>query len=121
MESKTCSQCNIEKPLSEYYKRNSKNEKPYDRCKKCFNIYCRDRWVEKKIMAINYKGGKCEDCNLSYPEQPYVIFDFHHLDPSKKEFSWDKLRLKGTDSIKKELDKCALLCSNCHRKRHYFD
>jgi hypothetical protein len=121
MESKICSQCEIDKPLSEYYKRRSKSDKPYDRCKKCFNQYCGNRWVDRKIEAIEYKGGKCEDCNLSYPDQPYVIFDFHHLDPSQKEFQWNKLRQKSLDSIKKELDKCVLLCSNCHRKRHHYD
>lgn len=49
--------------------------------------------------------------------------DFHHCDPDKKDFnissipaqSWEKNKTK----IIKELDKCQILCSNCHRYIHY--
>lgn len=51
----------------------------------------------------------------------YVIFDFHHLNPSEKDVDWSKLRLKSDESIKNELNKCVLLCSNCHRKRHHLN
>jgi len=119
MEKKVCSTCNEEKPLTDFYLRNSRNNKPYDRCKKCFNRYCGDRWITKKINAIIYKGSKCLDCFLSYPNEPYVIFDFHHREPNEKDFDWGKLRLKSDNTIKSELDKCDLLCSNCHRKRHH--
>ena len=116
---KVCSICLVTKNLNEFYSRSSQSNKPYDRCKQCFNNYCTDRWVTKKINSIIYKGSKCLDCGLSYPEEPYVIFDFHHRDPSEKDVDWSKLRLKSYDNIKIELDKCDLLCSNCHRKRHH--
>ena len=116
METKVCSSCNEKKTLTEFY---STKNKTQALCKKCFNVYCVNRWVQKKIDAITYKGGKCTDCSITYPEQPYVIFDFHHLVPSEKDVDWTKLRLKSDESIKKELDKCVLLCSNCHRKRHH--
>lgn len=45
--------------------------------------------------------------------------DFHHRDPSEKEFDWNKLRKRSWESIAFELDKCDLLCSNCHRESHY--
>jgi hypothetical protein len=63
-------------------------------------------------------GSKCVDCNLSYPNEPYVIFDFHHKKPKEKDYDWTKMRLRSWDKIKKELKKCILLCANCHRKRH---
>ena len=116
METKICSTCNEEKLLSEFY---STKNKIQTLCKKCFNIYCVDRWIKKKIDAIVYKGSCCVDCSISYPEQPYVIFDFHHLEPTKKDVDWSKLRLRSDESIKNELDKCILLCANCHRKRHH--
>jgi hypothetical protein len=119
MESKKCSVCNEEKQLSEFYSRSSRNHKPYDRCKKCFNKYVSDRWITKKIEAIIYKGSECIDCKISYPTEPYVIFDFHHRDPSNKDFDWSVLKLRTEKKIKEELDKCDLLCSNCHRKRHH--
>jgi len=119
MNTKNCSVCNELKPLSEYYTRSARNGNPYDRCKKCFNDYVSKRWISKKINSITHKGSKCLDCGISYPEEPYVIFEFHHRDPSKKDVDWSKLKLRTDDKIKKELDKCDLLCSNCHRKRHH--
>ena len=60
-------------------------------------------------------GGKCADCGLK--DDPSV-FDFHHLDPSKKEIAFGSRGGKSFDTLKPELDKCILLCANCHRKRH---
>lgn len=119
METKKCSVCQLEKPTEFFYSRSSRNNKPYDRCKKCFNIYVSDRWISKKVKSIIYKGSKCLDCGISYPNEPYVIFDFHHRDPSQKDVDWSKLKLRTEEKILKELDKCDLLCSNCHRKRHH--
>ena len=120
METKTCNTCKEHLPITEFYSRKARSNKPYDKCKKCFNQYTTNRWIEKKISSIIYKGSKCLDCELSFPNEPYVIFDFHHRDPNEKNFDWHKLRLRSDDSIKLELDKCDLLCSNCHRKRHHF-
>lgn len=119
MEYKICSVCQEKKSTEDFYSRSSRNNKPFDRCKGCFNKYCTERWVSKKIKAIIYKGSKCQDCEICYPNEPYVVFDFHHLNPNDKDVDWSKLRLKSEESIKKELDKCVLLCSNCHRKRHH--
>ena len=118
MKSKICTSCKEEKLITEYYqKKDRKNGS--SKCKLCFNRYCSDRWIQKKIKAIEYKGRECVDCSISYPKTPYVVFDFHHLNPSEKDFDWHKLRLKSDSSIKKELDKCILLCSNCHRIKHH--
>lgn len=118
METKICITCKEEKPLSDFYKQKGRKNGS-SKCKICHNNYCTQRWVDKKIEAINYKGSKCNDCSVSYPDSPYVIFDFHHLDPSEKDVNWDRLRLRSWDKITQELDKCVLLCSNCHRIRHY--
>lgn len=67
-----------------------------------------------KLKAIEYKGGMCVCCG--YTGHPGVL-DFHHLDASTKEFS---IGLKGYtrswDKIREELDKCILVCANCHRE-----
>lgn len=44
-----------------------------------FNSYCIQRWRDRKLFAIEYKGGKCESCG--YDKCPDVL-EFHHLDPS---------------------------------------
>ena len=69
-----------------------------------------------KLRAIAYKGGKCNCCTRVY--EPYM-FDFHHVDAENKDFS---VGVDGStrswERVKKELDKCILLCANCHREEH---
>lgn len=70
-----------------------------------------------KEMAVEYKGGKCQNCGYN---QCLEALDFHHQDTKKdKNFG---IASKGyTRSWKKvyeELDKCLLLCANCHREFH---
>ena len=119
MENKICTSCGLEKSIDNFYKRPNRKTQSHSMCKRCFNNYCSDRWIQKKIDAISYKGSECVDCHLKYPDEPYVIFDFHHTNPENKDVDWGKLRLKSPKKIYEELDKCDLLCSNCHRKRHY--
>ncbi len=70
-----------------------------------------------KLKAVEYKGGKCRKCGYN---KCVGALDFHHLEPYKKDFTisgnagkWEK--------IKKELDKCELLCKNCHAEQHFFE
>ena len=87
-------------------------------CKKCFNLRCQRRWVKRKLEAIAYKGSQCQDCGLALAQSHYAVFEFHHLDPTQKDADWSKLRLGSNGKIQAELDKCVLLCANCHRIRH---
>jgi hypothetical protein len=116
---RTCSRCKEIKHKDNFYKRTAREDSYQPYCKGCFNTIFSNRWIERKKWAIQYKGGKCIDCNISYPESPYVIFDFHHLDFNEKDMDWSKMKLRTIESIKMELDKCELLCSNCHRIRHH--
>ena len=118
MNTKICTTCNLDKPLDEFYNQTDRKNGSSS-CKTCFNIYCGQRWIRTKIKALEYLGSKCLDCSNSYPNQPYVIFDFHHRDPTQKDVMWDHLRKRSWDKIIIELDKCDLLCSNCHRIRHH--
>jgi hypothetical protein len=73
------------------------------------------RWNRRKIRAIEYLGGRCMRCGLrGHP----ILFDFDHRMPSEKRFDWNKLRLHAWKTVLAELDKCDLLCGNCHRLRH---
>lgn len=115
----TCSKCKIDKLVEEFYSRPNRKNKRQSYCKKCFHNYCRDRWIDTKIKAINYKGGKCLDCNLTLLQQPYYIFEFHHLNPSKKDVDWKDLRKRSWNKITYELDKCVCLCVICHKHREH--
>ena len=84
-------------------------------CHKCFNSYCSTRWVNLKIKAIAYMGGNCERCGYDHY---YGALEFHHLDPNEKDYDWDSLKKRKWDTITSELDKCIMLCANCHREVH---
>jgi hypothetical protein len=66
------------------------------------------------MKAVEHKGGKCIKCGYSN----IVGLDFHHL--RDKEHTISSLCEKGArwNQIEKELKKCELLCSNCHREHH---
>lgn len=70
-----------------------------------------------KLKAIEYLGGVCVDCN-TMPH--HAAMEFHHNDPTEKKFNVSS-RLLGVNwnRIASELDKCILLCSNCHQIRHW--
>lgn len=72
----------------------------------------------KKIRSIRYKGSICSVCNMNLIDKPWCA-DFHHINKTEKEFYPSSLMvLKDWEFTKKELDKCMLLCSNCHRDIH---
>ena len=71
---------------------------------------------ENKIRAVNYLGGECEGCGLTSPY--YSVFDFHHRDPNEKESDPGSLMHRNWETIFKEINKCMLLCANCHRILH---
>lgn len=99
MEKKICASCEKEKELTDFYKQKDRKSGS-TLCKECFNKYCIQRWIDTKIKAIEYKGNKCCDCDNSYPNKPYVIFDFHHRNPKQKDVDWGKLRKRSWLKIK---------------------
>lgn len=71
-----------------------------------------------KKKAVEYLGGSCKHCGLKTDK--YSVYDFHHLDPSEKEHGIGKL-VASWKKLVIELDKCILLCANCHRIVHHED
>lgn len=69
-----------------------------------------------KEMVVEYKGGKCIVCGY----KKYVgAFDLHHAGDSKKKFGLSSDGLtRSWIRVKKEADKCILVCANCHREIH---
>lgn len=109
-----CTKCNILLTKDNAYKRPDRKNGLQSYCKNCFNKYCSKRWIQRKKDSIKYLGSKCKKCNQIYH---YSVFEFHHL--KDKDVSWNKLRLRSWNKITYELDKCILLCANCHRLEHY--
>jgi hypothetical protein len=113
--SKVCPKCNEEKSVKEF---SQTNKRIYSYCKVCHNVACKQTIRKKKLKALEYKGNCCEDCKLPATEKNCVVFDFHHTEPEHKDFGIGDALRKAWKNIEKELDKCVLLCSNCHRLRH---
>lgn len=88
------------------FKKKSQNSR-YDYIKKRRNII--------KDKLIKYKGGECCLCHYNKCAE---ALELHHLNPSEKDFTIAKNYCKSWETIKKEADKCILVCSNCHKEIH---
>lgn len=102
-----------EKPLSEFY---MKYSHPHSECRTCFNQRTKKRYRANKERAVAYKGGRCQRCGYS---GSVAALDFHHLDRANKRFTIGQVKNRSFDKLRDELDKCILLCSNCHRELEF--
>jgi 5-methylcytosine-specific restriction endonuclease McrA len=67
-----------------------------------------------KTLAVAYKGGCCQICGYS---KCIDALEFHHIDSSEKKFGiGHKGYTRSWERVREELDKCILLCANCHRE-----
>lgn len=141
--SKECSKCNLSKNLSEFRKHSTGKYNVSSVCKLCEKLYyhntpksklqrslyaktdkfkeaCKKyslkRRRERKPKMIEALGGKCNHCGISFPE---CVYEFHHTDPTKKDFGISEIMGVTWERLEKELKKCILLCANCHRIEHY--
>ena len=136
MESKrTCVTCKIEKELNQFYKCKKYKDGYNTRCRDCTNesskkSYFRTSGKRNKYLVDRRKRIKeefennliqakikCIKCGFDHP----AALDFHHRDPSQKLNTIGDLKWAGAskERMQKELDKCDVLCANCHRILHY--
>lgn len=95
------------------------NSKFYGRrkeyCGKCHNQDVKQRGQIKRARALEYLGCECKACGFSKYK---TALDIHHLDPSQKDDNFASMRGWSWERIQKELDKCIILCRNCHSAVH---
>lgn len=72
----------------------------------------------KKLKAIEILGCNCKHCGCNMLDNHWYA-EFHHINPLTKDKNVTDLMSSNWMYIEKELQKCILLCSNCHRKQHY--
>ena len=127
----TCSRCKQQKPLSEF---NKHKRGITSWCKECVRERSREYYKEKnetirakrKVYTQErrkwfneYKQNlKCSECGETHP----ACLEFHHTDPKRKDFGIAEAICQlnlGKDKILEEINKCVVLCSNCHKKLHY--
>jgi hypothetical protein len=72
-------------------------------------------WRQRtKIKLVEYKGGCCERCGYNKSNS---VLQFHHLNPQEKDFNIGN-KSYSFERIKKEVDKCIMVCANCHIEIH---
>lgn len=112
---RACWCCQEIKPFSDFYKDKRRKDGINSLCKKCHNQMTVKRGQEIKQRAIDYKGGKCIHCGY---RQCNAALHFHHREDETKELKISG-NIKNWEKLKVELDKCDLVCSNCHAEIHY--
>ena len=105
---------NVDKMRSyrkEWYQRNKESEQEKARIRQS------NRRAEFKKWFSEYKSTlKCSKCGFNHP----AALDFHHTDPTKKEFTISSVRTSmSKDKLLREIKKCIVLCANCYRIHHY--
>lgn len=89
----------------------------YKKYKNKFKSRLSESRKRNKKDVDDYKNScPCEMCG----ENELACKDLHHERDKDKGISW-AVRYWGPDRLKKELDKCIVLCVNCHRKLHWKD
>lgn len=80
--------------------------------------YVNLRRLNLKLKAVKYLGGACILCGYN---ACMAALDFHHKDPSTKEFGIRKSgHTQSWAKVQKELKKCILVCNRCHVEIHTF-
>lgn len=104
--------CNVDKStIVRWIKKYDITKSEYDRRKKRQEKKAARQ--RKRSMAYKYLGGRCLVCGYHKCQN---ALEFHHLYPKQKEFNIANGYNKSVRVIKKELDKCVLLCNRCHQE-----
>lgn len=128
---KHCGKCDKNLPISEFGKNKARYDGLQSHCKSCRrlinNEYYKNSEVRRETVKRNRNKFKLandiyinnlkkEGCSYCEETEPCTL-DFHHLYDKKFNISEKRDRL-STENLKKEIEKCILVCSNCHRKIH---
>lgn len=93
----------------------SGKKNPRWKCMECSSDFSYERKRMHKRKAIEYKGGACVNCGYNKSD---AALHFHHVVKENKSFEIAQNLSRNWDSLKSELDKCILLCMNCHLEAH---
>ena len=82
---------------------------------KCMTCVTKLRRLRLKIKCVEYLGGKCVNCGF---DKHLAALQFHHRNSNNKDFLISSINTKSWKLIIEELNKCDLLCANCHAVKH---
>jgi hypothetical protein len=84
-------------------------------CAKCHSKYTHESGKKKRKKALEYLGNKCVYCEYNKYD---CSIEIHHLNPEEKDTAFSSMRNWSWKRLEKELQKCVLLCKNCHAALH---
>jgi hypothetical protein len=128
---KTCGRCNAELPLTEFARYGSGHQSYCRACKKAYDAEWYQQNREKrrgKVKADRVamaawldslkEGRECADCGVAYPS---YVMEWDHLPGARKTFVMADVRRSrfSRGRILREVEKCELVCANCHRERTF--
>ena len=115
---KRCSICSMVKDFDEFYRSYGRKDGRQSMCKPCHKEYEKNRKREYRNYIQLLRSAPCACCGNQYH---YLMMDFHHLDRSKKEIAVSDAISRGwsLSRIKKEIDKCIIMCKRCHTEVHH--
>ena len=112
---KVCARCGFPKPLGDFHARGiGQHQARYPYCKPCMLEYNTEYRANNKLKAIRYLGGCCQECGY---KKCLSALQFHHRDSEEKEKNIGHWKVPF-ETMKPELEKCTLLCANCHLEIH---
>lgn len=120
METKICTKCHKELPITDFNWRSKEKGTRRSECKYCHSNYMKQQYHKKKDMVDEIKiEHRCAKCG----ESRVYCLDFHHKNPEEKDGTIARLTSNTSNiaSVLKEIEKCEVLCSNCHREFHYLE
>jgi len=120
MKTRVCRCCGCEKSLDKFANAGKIKGIEYKRhlCVPCYSLSKKPRKHRIKKEFIEWKKTlKCSRCENS----DYRVLEFHHINPSEKEYSIANMIDSGfgKEKLDNEISKCDVLCANCHRITHY--
>ena len=116
---KTCKTCKVAKYLEDFPTASITKDGKGGTCKVCIANKWKKIRQERSTKLVAMYGNKCKDCGITHEKTGF--YDFHHLDPSTKEYEVKTIICNSWDKVVKEAEKCVMLCPNCHRLRHLED
>lgn len=115
-----CPKCGVVKTKENSFMRPDRPNNYQAYCKSCNNRNVLMRQRQFKKICVDYKGGKCIKCGY---DKCIAGLEFHHRDPSQKDFTIGQNKNYSEECMKNkiypELDKCDLVCRNCHAEIHF--
>lgn len=82
----------------------------------CNSCQANKHRLARKRKIVAYLGGACHRCGYA---ESIVALECHHIDPRTKVYAISGSHCRSWESVQLELDKCTLLCSNCHKIQEY--